>query len=52
VMSSSIIGAGAAVHPRSVRWDLAGTISLAWLCTIPAVAFVAALLSYVVSKTF
>ena len=50
VMSSSVIGAGAAVRPRGIRWDLAGSIGLAWLSTIPAAAALAALLSYVVSK--
>jgi PiT family inorganic phosphate transporter len=52
VMSSSVIGAGAAVRPRDVRWDLAGNIVLAWLLTIPAAAGVAGTLSYVVSKAF
>jgi PiT family inorganic phosphate transporter len=52
VMSSSVIGAGAAVSPRDVRWDLAGNIGLAWLLTIPAAAGVAGTLSYVVSKAF
>lgn len=52
VMSSSVLGAGAAVHPRSVRWDLAGSIGLAWLFTIPAAGLLAATLSYVVSKAF
>jgi PiT family inorganic phosphate transporter len=50
VMSSSVIGAGAAIRPKSIRWDLAGSLGLAWLFTIPAAAAVAALLSYVVSK--
>jgi PiT family inorganic phosphate transporter len=52
VMSSSVIGAGAAIHPRSIRWDIASGLGLAWLLTIPAAAAVAALLSYVVSKAF
>ena len=50
VMSSSVIGAGAAIHPRSIRWDIATSLGLAWLCTIPAAAALAALLSHVVSK--
>jgi len=52
VMSSSVLGAGAAVRPSSIRWDLAASIGIAWLVTIPATAGVAALLSYVVSKAF
>lgn len=52
VMSSSVLGAGAAVRPRAVRWDLAGSIGLAWLFTIPAAGLLAASLSYVVSKAF
>lgn len=51
VMSSAVLGAGAAVRPRAVRWDLAGSIGLAWLLTIPAAGLLAAILSYVVSKT-
>jgi len=50
VMSSSVLGAGAAIRPRSVRWDLAFSLSVAWFMTIPAAAALAALLSYVVSK--
>lgn len=50
VMSSSILGAGAAVRPRGIRWDLVGNIGLAWLITIPAAGALAAFFSYVVSK--
>jgi PiT family inorganic phosphate transporter len=52
VMSTSVLGAGVAVHPRGVRWDLVGGIGLVWLVTIPAAAGLAALivkLFYVVS---
>ena len=52
VMSSSVLGAGAAVRPRGIRWDLAGAIGISWLVTIPASAVIAGLLSYVVSKAF
>jgi PiT family inorganic phosphate transporter len=44
VLSTSVLGSGAAVHPRGVRWDLAGGIGLVWICTIPAAAAVAGLL--------
>jgi PiT family inorganic phosphate transporter len=42
VLSTSVLGAGAAVRPRSVRWDLAAGIGLVWLLTIPAAALVSA----------
>lgn len=50
VMSSSVMGVGAARRPRSVRWGLARDIALAWIFTIPCSAMVAGGLSYVVSK--
>jgi PiT family inorganic phosphate transporter len=50
VMSSSVIGAGAAVRPKGIRWDLAGSIGMAWLFTIPAAGVLSAFLFYVVSK--
>ncbi len=52
VMSSSVIGAGAAVRPRAIRWDLAGSMALAWVLTIPATGALAASIAYVVSKAF
>jgi PiT family inorganic phosphate transporter len=51
VMSSAVLGAGAAVRPRGIRWNVAGGVGLAWLFTIPGAAVVAMLISYVVSKT-
>jgi len=42
VISSSIMGAGSAFRPKSIRWELAGEMVLAWLITIPASALVAA----------
>jgi PiT family inorganic phosphate transporter len=41
VISSSIMGAGAASRPKSVRWAVAGDMAMAWLVTIPASAGVA-----------
>ncbi len=52
VMSGSVIGAGAAVRPRGIRWDLAGGIGLAWVLTIPMAGALSASISYVVSKAF
>ena len=43
VISSSVMGAGAAYRPKAVRWELAGEMVIAWLITIPASALVAAL---------
>jgi PiT family inorganic phosphate transporter len=47
VMSSSILGAGFAVQPRGVRWDLAGEMGMAWLATLPAAAVLAALIVWI-----
>ncbi len=44
IMSTSILGVGAAVHPRGVRWELAADIATGWLVTLPAAAAVSALL--------
>lgn len=42
VISSSVLGAGAAFRPKSVRWALAFDMLVAWLVTIPASALIAA----------
>jgi PiT family inorganic phosphate transporter len=42
VVSSSIMGVGAAERANKVRWGVAGDIAVAWLLTIPATALVAA----------
>lgn len=41
VISSSIMGAGAAFRPKSVRWDVAMDLAMAWLITIPVSALIA-----------
>ncbi len=43
VVSSSIMGVGAADRVSKVRWGVAGEIAAAWLLTIPATALLAAL---------
>lgn len=48
VVSSSIIGAGAGQRFSSVRWSVAQDIVMAWFITIPASAFVAAAVFYVI----
>jgi PiT family inorganic phosphate transporter len=44
VISTSILGAGAAYRVRAVRWGVARQIMMAWLVTIPLVASASALL--------
>ncbi len=44
VQSTSVLGSGAAIRPRSVRWDLASDIGLVWILTIPAVGAVSGVL--------
>jgi len=50
VVSSAIMGVGAAERPNKVRWGVAQEIAVAWLLTIPATALVAAGLYWVLSK--
>jgi PiT family inorganic phosphate transporter len=42
VISSAIMGVGASDRFSAVRWGVAGNIIVAWILTIPASAFVAA----------
>jgi PiT family inorganic phosphate transporter len=42
-ITGSIVGVGATQRARSVRWNIAGRIVWAWILTIPAAAFVAAI---------
>jgi PiT family inorganic phosphate transporter len=44
VISSTIMGVGAAERPNKVRWKIAQDIGTAWLLTIPATAVIAALI--------
>jgi PiT family inorganic phosphate transporter len=46
-ITGSIIGVGATVRARAVRWNIAGRIVWAWVLTIPAAAVMAAI-SYAV----
>lgn len=43
VVSSSIVGAGAAQRARMVRWNVFGNILVAWVLTIPLAGLVGAL---------
>jgi PiT family inorganic phosphate transporter len=42
-ITGCIIGVGAARRVSSVRWNVANNIVFAWIVTIPATAFIAAL---------
>lgn len=48
VVSSSIIGVGAAQRKSQVRWGVMGDIMLAWFLTVPASAGIAALLYFLI----
>lgn len=50
VVSSAIMGVGAADRLNKVRWGVAQEIAMAWLLTIPATALVAAGMYWVVMK--
>ncbi len=50
VVSSAIMGAGAAERKNKVRWGVAQEIAMAWILTIPATALVAAGLYWVLSQ--
>jgi PiT family inorganic phosphate transporter len=49
-ITGAIVGVGAVHRLSAVRWGIAGRIVWAWVLTIPASAFVAALTFYVTSK--
>jgi PiT family inorganic phosphate transporter len=51
-ITGCVIGAGAARRASAVRWGVAGNVAIAWLITIPASAFVAALCYWLVSGYF
>jgi len=48
VVSSSILGVGAAQRRSQVRWGVMGDILVAWFLTVPASAGIAALLYYLI----
>lgn len=52
VVSSSIMGVGAADRMNKVRWGVAQEIATAWLLTIPATALVAAGLYWIIIQIF
>jgi PiT family inorganic phosphate transporter len=48
-ITGSIIGVGATMRSRAVRWGIAGRIVWAWILTIPASAIVAAISYYLLA---
>ncbi|MCJ7694996.1 MAG: inorganic phosphate transporter [Anaerolineaceae bacterium] len=52
VVSTAIMGVGAADRMSKVRWKVAGEIGLAWLVTIPATALLAAGIYWLIQTGF
>lgn len=50
VVSGAVMGVGSSHRPSRVRWNVVGQIALAWLLTLPAAAFLAALLWRLLSQ--
>lgn len=48
VIAGAIAGVGSIQRVRAVRWRVAGDIVTAWILTIPAAAFVAAIVFYII----
>jgi PiT family inorganic phosphate transporter len=51
-IAGCVIGAGAARRESAVRWGIAGNVAIAWVITIPASAFVAALFYWLASGLY
>lgn len=52
VISSSVMGAGAAFRPKMIRWQVAQDMAVAWLITIPASGLIAGLIFFILHKIF
>jgi PiT family inorganic phosphate transporter len=52
VVSSAIMGVGAAERANKVRWGVAGEIVMAWILTIPATALMAAGIYWLIIRIF
>ncbi len=52
VISSTIVGAGAAERIHKVRWGVAGNIVVAWVLTIPTTMFLGGLFFWFLNKAF
>lgn len=51
-ITGAIVGVGASQNANAVRWGVAGNIVWAWIFTIPASAFVAAIFWWIGTHTF
>lgn len=52
VISSTIVGAGAAERVHKVRWGVAGNIVVAWVLTIPTTMFLGGLFFWFLNQVF
>jgi len=52
VISSSVMGAGAAERPNMVRWAVAQDMSLTWLITIPVSGLIAGFIFFILNSIF
>lgn len=52
VISSSVMGAGAAENPRRVHWEVTKDMAFAWLVTIPASAAISATILFLFRGTW
>lgn len=52
VISSSVVGAGAATRIKMIRWQVAKEMAIAWLITIPFSAMIAGATLYILDKIF
>jgi PiT family inorganic phosphate transporter len=52
IISSSVMGAGAAFRPKMIRWQIAQEMVAVWVFTIPATALLAGILFLILNKIF
>lgn len=52
IVSSSIIGVGAAERYKGVKWNVAGKILISWIITVPIAGMIGALLLFVLRLIF
>jgi PiT family inorganic phosphate transporter len=50
VVSSAVMGVGAAGRPKAVRWGKAGELLFTWLVTLPCTAFMGAAIAWVLER--
>ena len=52
VISSSVMGAGAAFRPNMVKWQVGQDMAVAWLITIPASGLIGGLSFFILNRIF